>query len=222
MSRHAIGRRRVLSQLAGGLGYLALPAWLQAPGAYADLLDATARQTPGPFYPDPLPLERDNDLIILGDSLTPASGIITHLRGRILNRSGEPVRNALVEIWQVDANGVYLHPRSGGAARRDPHFQGYGRFETSSSGEYSFRTVRPVPYPGRTPHIHVAVTPPGLQPWTTQCYIRGEPGNARDALFNSIPDARLRESVLVDFLPRAESVTGELDARFDIVLNLKA
>lgn len=222
MPRAPIERREVLRHLASGLGLIALPACLWVPGAYADRLDPTPRQTAGPFYPDPLPLEQDNDLIILSDSLTPASGIITHLRGRILSLSGEPVRNALVEIWQVDANGVYLHPRSGGAAQRDPHFQGYGRFETSSSGDYYFRTVRPVPYPGRTPHIHLAVTPPGRQRWTTQCYIRGEPGNARDAVLNSIRDRRLRERVLVDFRPRPDSSLGELDARFDIVLNLRA
>ena len=79
------------------------------PGAFAEELIRTPRQTEGPFYPDHLPLDTDNDLIIVNDSLTPASGEITHLSGRILDGRGDPIRNALVEIWQVDNNGVYLH-----------------------------------------------------------------------------------------------------------------
>src|SRR5438105_6000802 len=81
------------------------------PGAFAEELLLPPRQTEGPFYPDKLPLDTDNDLMIVNDSLTPAVGEITHLSGRILDGRGEPIRNALVEIWQVDSNGVYLHTR---------------------------------------------------------------------------------------------------------------
>src|SRR5437867_5400887 len=99
---------------------LALGAfWFNVPGAFADELARTPRLTEGPFYPDKLPLDTDNDLIIIKDSTTPAIGEITHLRGRILSQAGEPIRNAVIEIWQVDANGAYIHSRSGNSGNRD-------------------------------------------------------------------------------------------------------
>src|SRR5262249_7309925 len=142
----------------------------------------------------------------------------THLGGKILDAGGSPVRNALVEIWQVDKNGAYLHSRSGNRARRDVNFQGFGRFLTGSSGEYYFRTIKPVPYPGRTPHIHFAVKIKGRDKFTTQCYVKGEPGNARDFILNGIRDRKARESVIIDFAAVKNSRIGELAARFDIVL----
>src|SRR3982750_2643229 len=84
-------------------------ALFTVPGAFAEELTRTPRQTEGPFYPDRLPLDTDNDLLIVNDSITPAVGEVTHLTGRVLGPTGEPVRNALVEIWQCDAKGVYLH-----------------------------------------------------------------------------------------------------------------
>src|SRR5215218_1027184 len=127
-------RRRFLSNLALGA------ALFTTPGLLANELVRTPAQTEGPFYPDHLPLDTDNDLLIVNDSITPAVGDITWLSGRVLNESGEPVRNATVEIWQVDNNGVYLHTDSDRHARRDSNFQGFGRFVTGSSGEYVFRT----------------------------------------------------------------------------------
>src|SRR5213594_186040 len=109
-----------------------------AAGAFADELLRTPKQTEGPFYPDHLPLDTDNDLIIVNDSLTPAVGDITHLSGRILDGRGDPIRNVLVEIWQADNNGVYLNSRDT-HAKREANFQGFGRFMTGSSGEYYFR-----------------------------------------------------------------------------------
>src|SRR6266849_3142229 len=126
-------RRRFLLSLSLGA------ALFTVPGAVAEELVRTPRQTEGPFYPDHLPLDTDNDLIIVNDGLTPAVGEITHLSGRILDANGQPIRNALVEIWQVDNNGVYLHSRDT-HAERDKNFQGFGRFLTGSSGEYYFRT----------------------------------------------------------------------------------
>ena len=189
------------------------------PGLFAEQLTLTPRQTEGPFYPDRLPLDTDNDLIIVGNSVTPAIGVVTHLSGRILTAAGSPIRNALVEIWQVDGNGVYLHS-SQSAAARDKNFQGFGRFETGSSGEYRFRTIKPVPYPGRTPHVHVAIKVNGRDKWTTQCYVKGEPRNAQDGVLRSIRDPKARESVIVDFTPIPDSRIGELSARFDIVLDV--
>lgn len=205
-------RRRFLSSAA------ALAATgLIARGAFADDLTRTPRQTEGPFYPDRLPLDTDNDLLILGDSLTPAIGEVTNLSGRILDANGDPIRGALIEIWQVDGHGSYLHSQ-GMVERRDAGFQGYGRFETASDGGYRFRTIKPVPYPGRTPHIHVKIKKADRELLTTQCYIKGHPQNDRDGILRSIRDEKQRESVLVEFKPIEDSKTGELAARFDIVL----
>ena len=187
------------------------------PGAFAEELVRTPKQTEGPFYPDHLPLDTDNDLIIVNDGLTPAVGEITHLSGRILDSNGQPIRNALVEIWQVDNNGVYLHSKDVHAVR-DKNFQGFGRFLTGSSGEYYFRTIKPTLYPGRTRHIHYAVKMKGREKWTTQCYVKGEPQNERDGVYSEIKDPRQRAAVTVDFAPITGSRTGELAAKFDIVM----
>jgi protocatechuate 3,4-dioxygenase beta subunit len=205
-------RRRLLRGIVLGAAAFAVP------GAFAEELTPTPRQTEGPFYPDRLPLDTDNDLLIINDHVTPAVGRITHLSGRVLDARGEPVRNALVEIWQVDNNGSYLHSRSSNRSSWDKNFQGYGRFQTGSTGEYRFRTIKPVPYPGRTPHIHFKISKADKELLTTQCYVKGEPGNARDGILRGIRDAKARDAVIVDFAPVSGSRVGELAARFDIVL----
>src|SRR5262249_50234656 len=121
-------------------------------------------------------------------------------------------------IWQCDHNGVYLHSGSGNAEHRDKNFQGFGRFLTASSGEYYFRTIKPVPYPGRTPHIHFAIKMKGHDKWTTQCYIKGESRNQRDGVYRGIREPKARDAVTVDFAPVKDSRAGELAARFDIVM----
>lgn len=205
----------------GFLGGVALgAAYFTARGAFAEELSLTPRQTEGPFYPDKLPLDTDNDLIIVNDDLTPAVGEITHLSGRILDSRGEPIRNALVEIWQVDNHGVYLHTQGGDRQKLDKNFQGFGRFLTGSSGEYYFRTIKPTLYPGRTRHIHFAVKMKGQEKFTTQCYVKGEPANERDGILRGIRDPKARESVIVDFAPIEQSKIGELAAKFDIVLGV--
>lgn len=209
-------RRRLLRAAALGA------AALSVPGAFAEELVRTPRQTEGPFYPDHLPLDTDNDLLIVGDSTTAAVGEVTHLSGRVLDARGEPIRGAVVEIWQVDKSGAYLHTGSANRAARDKNFQGFGRFQTGSTGEYRFRTIKPVPYPGRTPHIHFAVKVKGRETFTTQCYVKGEPGNARDGVLRGIRDPKAREAVMVDFAPMKGSRIGELAARFDIVMGFTA
>jgi protocatechuate 3,4-dioxygenase beta subunit len=193
-------------------------AALTVPGAFADELVRTPAQTEGPFYPDRLPLDTDNDLLIVNDAITPAVGEITHLSGKILDARGNPVRNALVEIWQVDGRGVYIHSGDRNRGHRDSNFQGFGRFLTGSSGEYYFRTIKPVPYPGRTPHIHFKIKKADKELLTTQCYVKGERRNERDGIYMDITDANARSSVTVDFAPVKDSRIGELAARFDIVL----
>ena len=201
------------------LGTLGM-AFFTTKGLFADELAATPAQTEGPFYPDKLPLDTDNDLLILNDGLTPAIGEITHLTGRVLDRSGSPIKNAVVEIWQCDANQVYLHTGDSDQkkAQQDKNFQGFGRFTTGLNGGYYFRTIKPVPYPGRpAPHIHVMVKKGGMELLTTQLNIAGHPGNARDGIASSLSLLE-RELVQIDFTPVKGSKIGELAANFEIVL----
>jgi protocatechuate 3,4-dioxygenase beta subunit len=195
-------------------------AFFTTRGLFADDLTRTPAQTEGPFFPNKLPLDTDNDLIIVNDGLTPAVGEITHLTGRILDSKGDPIKNALIEIWQCDAKGVYLHTADsdGKKDKQDKHFQGFGRFLTGSNGEYYFRTIKPVAYPGRSPHIHYKIRRKGKELLTTQCYIKGEKANDKDGVYRGIRDPKERESVTIDFAPLKESRVGELAARFDIVL----
>jgi protocatechuate 3,4-dioxygenase beta subunit len=195
-------------------------AAFSARGVFADELFRTPRQTEGPFYPNKLPLDTDNDLLIINDRVTPAVGEVTYLSGRILDARGNPVRNALVEIWQVDHNGSYIHTQDPNRSKHDSNFQGFGRFLTGSTGEYGFRTIKPVPYPGRTPHIHLKVKKGARELLTTQCYIKGEPRNERDGIYRSVRDPKAREAITIDFAPLEGSRIGELTARFDIVLGL--
>jgi protocatechuate 3,4-dioxygenase beta subunit len=215
-------RRDVLRWGLAGLGATVAgsPLWGQEskPGALAEQLVLTPKQTEGPFYPVKLPLDTDNDLIIVNDSLTSAVGEITHLSGRILDLKGDPIRNVLVEIWQVDNAGAYLHEGTSNKEKRDKNYQGFGRFLTGSTGEYYFRTIKPVPYPGRTPHIHVAIKMKGREKWTTQCYIKGHPGNEKDGIWKSVKDDKQRDAITIDFAPIKSSKIGELSARFDVVL----
>ena len=205
-------RRRFLRSLTMGSVFFTVP------GLFAEQLVRTPPQTEGPFYPDRLPLDTDNDLLVINDAITPAVGEVTWLSGRVLDAKGSPVRNAVVEIWQVDGNGAYIHSGDDRRSLRDRNFQGFGRFVTGATGEYLFRTVKPVPYPGRTPHIHFAITPRGAEKLVTQCYVAGEPGNERDGVLQGIRDEQARRSVIVPFEPVTGSRTGELSARFDIVL----
>lgn len=193
-------------------------AALFVPGVFAEELVRTPSQTEGPFYPDKLPLDTDNDLLIINETITPAVGTVTHLTGRILDSGGKPVRSALVEIWQVDNNGTYLHSRSANRGKLDKNFQGFGRFLTNAKGQYYFRTIKPVPYPGRTPHIHFAVKIKGKKVFTTQCYIKGSELNKRDFILQAIRDKKARESLIVDFKPIKKSRLKEVSANFDIVL----
>ena len=168
-------RRRFLGGMALG------SALFTTPGLFAEELTARGKLTPtprlteGPFYPDKLPLDTDNDLLIINDAITPAVGEISHVSGRILTAAGSPLRNAFIEIWQCDNNGRYHHSRASSDNERDANFQGYGRMLTDSNGQYYFRTIKPVPYPGRTPHIHFAVSQNGRRLFTTQLLINGHP-----------------------------------------------
>ncbi|MBR0684226.1 intradiol ring-cleavage dioxygenase [Roseomonas eburnea] len=210
MPRHALRRRGLIA--AGSSLLLPLPALAQS-------RMATPAQTRGPFYPVAFPADTDADLVRVRGAAAEAMGTVTHLRGRVTDIAGEAVPGALVEIWQCDANGRYAHPRAPQTHLFDANFQGYGRVMTDARGAYAFRTLRPTPYPGRTPHIHVQVTRPGGGAvLVTQFYVAGEPLNARDGVLNAIRDPRARESVIIPFIPADRIEARALLAEADIVL----
>jgi len=213
----SVDRRRFLNALS-----IATLSALAPRDALAQRLMETAETTEGPFYPDQLPLDTDNDLLILNDGLTPAVGEITHLTGHVFTSSGLPVRNAIVEIWQTDAGGSYVH--TGGRQEKTPYdgnFQGYGRFLSDAKGQYYFRTIKPVEYTligaHRCPHIHVAISQNGRRIFTSQLLIKGHPANVGDGVVKSL-DTKALQTILVDFKPLPGSTLGELNANFDVVL----
>lgn len=194
------------------LARLATLSLLPATPFAAGLRNPTPAQMEGPFYPVELPLDRDNDLTRVAGQPRTAHGVVTDLTGAVLDPDGKPIRNARVEIWQCDARGFYHHPHDRGG-QADPAFQGFGHTVTDAAGRYRFRTIRPVAYPGRTPHIHAKLLLPGAPEFITQIYIAGEPLNQRDGLFRSISADR-RQLVQAAFQPAA----GGQIARFDFVI----
>lgn len=207
-----LSRRRLVQSLTLSA------AGLWAPGAFADLLTLTPGMTEGPFFPDKLPLDQDNDLIHITDHTTPAIGTITNLAGRVLDKNGNPVKDALVEIWQADDRGTYIHSQGAANATRDDGFQGYGRFETAKDGGWKFRTIKPGLYTGRTRHYHFGITLKGQPRFTTQLFFKDEPANEKDGVLRGIKDPQQLASVIREFKPVAD--TKELAATWDIVLGL--
>lgn len=124
---------------------------------------------------------------------------------------------AVVQIWQADSGGRYRHPNARGAESLDPDFQGFGWTTTDREGRYRFRTIKPAPYPGRTPHIHFVAGFPGGTPLVTQMYFPEEPLNRRDGLLNSVRDPQQRAALIAELEEGADAVT----ARFDLVLAAK-
>ena len=182
-------------------------------------LIATPRQTKGPYYPVQWAGDIDNDLVRVKGEKAQALGQIIHIDGIVMDVKARPIPDAVIEIWQVDSRGVYLHPVDNRGSRRvDPGFQGRGRTRTGADGSYHFRTIRPVAYPGRTPHIHFRVAAPKRRALTTQLYFAGEPLNKKDGLLKSIRDPARREKLIVKLTPIDHIEPKALKGYFDIVL----
>jgi len=190
---------------------VALPAvWTGLRAQPAAARQPTPSQTEGPFYPVSLPKDTDFDLLRNG-TLDYGRGQPAWVDGSVTDLQGKPVAGAQVEIWQCDEAGHYRHPGDDGKA--DPAFQGFGRVTVGADGRYRFRTIRPVAYSGRTPHIHVKVKLASRELLTTQLYVAGDPHNARDFLWRNLgPEARAALTV-----PFQQSGDG-LRANFPIVL----
>lgn len=192
-------------------------AALTAPLAWGATSVVTPRQTEGPFYPRNWSGDVDNDLVRVRGAAAQALGRVAHVMGRVLDIQGKPVADALVEIWQCDANGRYRHPGDTSlfGRARDVGFQGYGRTVVTADGGYRFRTIRPVAYAGRAPHIHVRVKHADREVLTTQLYVAGDPLNERDGLYTREPN---RSALTAPFLPANGIEDGALAATFDIHL----
>ncbi len=149
----------------------------------------TPRAAAGPYYPSPKMRldDLDNDLVKIAGSVRQAGGEIIQLSGTVRDQSGIPMSGARVEIWQCDVNGRYLHTGDNASGQRDPAFQGFGHDITDADGRYEFRTIKPVPYTGRTPHIHVKVFFDGKK-LTTQFYLKDHAQNRSDFLFNRMSE----------------------------------
>ena len=172
------------SRRTAAAALVALPfCWTGARAQQAAARRATPRQTEGPFYPVTLPQDADADLLRNGQ-VNYTHGQPAWVEGVVSDLEGRPVAGAQVEIWQCDHQGRYHHPGDGG--RADPDFQGFGRVTVGSDGRYRFRTIKPVPYTGRTPHIHVKVKLARRELLTTQLYVEGDPNNERDFLWRNL------------------------------------
>jgi protocatechuate 3,4-dioxygenase beta subunit len=178
----------------------------------ASLVEPTPPASEGPFYPPPAMRlgDVDNDLVRVAGRVAQAGGEIVRLDGRVLDAAGNALAGARVEIWQCDVNGRYLHRSDRGGVARDTGFQGFGHAVTGVDGAYSFRTIKPVPYAGRTPHIHVKVLVGERERLTTQFYLPDHPGNARDWLYRRVP-VDMRERVTMRFANTAMGPRATLD-----------
>jgi protocatechuate 3,4-dioxygenase beta subunit len=196
-------------QLAAALVFAPM-LWRSARAQAPSPRMATPSQTEGPFYPVALPRDSDYDLLRNG-SMHYGRGQPAWVDGSVTDLAGKPVAGALVEIWQCDEAGHYHHPGDGG--RADPAFQGFGRVTVGADGRYRFRTIRPVAYGGRTPHIHVKVKLGSRELLTTQLYVAGDPHNERDGIWRRLPEPA-RAAVTVPFSAGSDG----LQATFPIVV----
>ena len=210
--------------LTGAAGTLLVPLAVAQPDLSA--MRASPAQTLGPFYPRNAaerPAETDADLLRVDGDRVLSKGMPIYLTGRVLDRRGRALTNAAVEIWQCDANAVYHHPAGGAEAERDPNFQGYGVARTDAAGAFHFRTIKPIAYPGRTPHIHVRVQAPGGSALATQLYLADDPGNRRDFLFSRMsPEDQaaltLKFEPTTAAIPHALARATQWVARADLVI----
>jgi len=212
MTHKFLSRRKVLQAgIVSGVG-LGASAACASEGSKT----VTPRQTSGPFYPIVEQADKDADLTVFGDSPDIALGEIVTVEGRVYGSDGDPIAEAIVDIWQANAAGRYAHESDPNAAPLDPSFQGWAILTTDTNGRYRFKTVKPGAYPAargwdRPPHIHFKVSRRGFHEITTQMYFENEPLNDIDLILNALSEPD-QESVIA----KHSRTTGAY--KFDIIL----
>ncbi|MDH5246674.1 MAG: intradiol ring-cleavage dioxygenase [Betaproteobacteria bacterium] len=179
------------------------------------VLAPTPSQPEGPFYPKTFPADRDSDLTQVAGRMARAQGTPLYLSGRALTRDGRALGSATVELWQCDVHGRYHHAGDDGVPR-DDNFQGYGIATTDAGGRYAFKTIRPVPYGGRPPHLHIRLRAGGGAVLTTQIYVAGD-ALAGDSVLSGSSSATIRQLTMA-LTPTAGREQGALSGTFDLVL----
>jgi protocatechuate 3,4-dioxygenase beta subunit len=178
----------------------------------------TPAQAEGPYYPLQKPDDRDNDLTRVPGAAGLPAGQRLLLQGKVYDRSGQPLEGVLIEIWQTDEAGIYLHPGDANTARRDPNFQFYGEALTAADGSYSFLTVIPGEYEPRPRHIHVKLKRDGRELLTTQFYFPDDLATGADGIFASAGDAA--NALLVALQPGSDDQGELLLGERDVILDL--
>ena len=209
--RYTPSRRQLLIIAAGAAASSLVPAWA---------LERTPAMTEGPFYPRAvdMPLDDDNDLTRIKGKDGVAGGTLLDLTGRVVDTGGNGVANSIVEIWQCNNHGRYHDSRDTSSAPRDPFFQGFGKTLADAEGRFRFRTIRPVAYPGRVPHIHFKVKAKSFRELTTQMFVAGDPGLERDGVWRSLRSADAKKQLAIELKP-AEADSGVvLTGYFEIVV----
>lgn len=197
----------------------------------ADDCDATVSQTEGPFYPENLSQEKDNDLTMIKGSAQQATGDIIYVFGNVRDENCQPISGAIVEIWQACASGRYKHSDDPYDAPLDENFQYWGRHICDSKGRYAFKTIVPGAYPvnrrwWRPSHIHFKVTKRGYFELTSQMYFANNPRNNSDRILRKL-SPKEQQQVIVTFSPPEKRndyydfgslQKGSLVGHFDIIL----
>ncbi|MEO7246205.1 MAG: intradiol ring-cleavage dioxygenase [Rubrivivax sp.] len=216
-------RRPLLLQALGAAAALGAPALVAA--AATTVLPP---MTDGPFYPSPRWRDRpggsrdwDADLTRVAGAAAPARGEHLSLELTLADARGRVIDGAEVEIWQCDTLAAYRHPRvAADAGRFDPGFQGFGSARSGRDGGARFRTIRPVQYPGRTPHIHVKLRHPSFGETTSQLFVAGDPGNAGDFLWRQL-DATAQQALAMVLQPAPAAAGGDPALRWVVQHDLR-
>ena len=214
---NAASRRSTLARLLTVLAVAPFASLHSATAQTRAAMEPTPRDAEGPFYPTRIPAEADADLTRVAGRTGVAKGTPLEFSGRVFGTDGKPLAGAKVELWQCDSLGRYHHV-DGDPGTRDEHFQGYGTVTTDADGRYAFRTIRPIPYGGRPPHLHFKLAHASAQPLTTQLYPRGESAERGMGFGLSGRDTRSR----LEFAPSAGNVPGSLAATYDFALRKNA
>lgn len=184
----------------------------------------TPSQTIGPFYPQALIQQGEDDLACKEPGGARAQGTPIVFSGQITDEAGVPVRGALVEVWQANRWGKYEHPVDQTPEPVDPDFRGHGRMLSDAQGRFRFRSIKPGAYPNpgyddwfRPPHIHFSIFGAGvMHRLITQMYFPGEALNDIDPILNGIEDLAARAALIARELPAEPD--GSRAYAFDIVL----